>query len=79
MMQTSAAGPNSPGFVTLWHAYRRPLAYLEDCARRYGDCFTLRIPTFPAPITFVSDPDAIKESSRPMAPTRSSQVRSPRR
>jgi cytochrome P450 family 110 len=60
-MQTAAAGPSSPGFVMLWRAYRRPLAYLEECARRYGDCFTLRIPTFPAPITFISDPDAIKD------------------
>jgi cytochrome P450 len=37
------------------------VAYLEDCARRYGENFTVRLPTFPAPITFISDPDAIKE------------------
>jgi cytochrome P450 len=57
----SVAGPTSPSLVQTWHAYRRPLEYLAECAQRYGDYFTLRIATFPAPITFVSDPDAIKE------------------
>jgi cytochrome P450 len=59
-MQT-VAGPTSPSFVQTWHAYRRPLEYLSECAERYGDYFTLRLVTFPAPITLVSDPDAIKE------------------
>ena len=60
-MQTAAAGPNSPGFVILWQYFRRPIAYFEECSARYGDCFTLRLPIFPAPITFISDPDAIKD------------------
>ena len=60
-MGTSAPSPTSSSLVQAYHFYRRPLAYFEECGRRYGDNFTCRIPTFPAPITFVSDPDAIKE------------------
>jgi cytochrome P450 family 110 len=60
-METAVSGPTSSSYVQAFHFYRRPLAYFEECARRYGENFTLRLPTFPAPITFISDPDAIKE------------------
>jgi cytochrome P450 len=33
---------------------------MRACARRYGDCFTLRLPNNP-PIVFFSDPEGIKE------------------
>jgi cytochrome P450 family 110 len=55
------SGPNSSSFLQAFHFYRRPLAYFKDCAKRYGEWFTLRLPTFPAPITFVSDPNAVRE------------------
>jgi cytochrome P450 len=38
----------------------RPTAMLEDCARRYGDMFTLRI-TNEGTWVFVADPDAVKQ------------------
>jgi cytochrome P450 len=34
---------------------------MEECARKYGDCFTIRFPTSPDPLVFFSDPDAVKE------------------
>jgi cytochrome P450 family 110 len=58
---TPIAGPSSPALIQAYHTYFRTLAYLDECARKYGDFFTIRIPTFPAPITFVSDPEAIKD------------------
>src|SRR5262244_3388095 len=53
-------GPRTP---PLWQALRwatRPIAWLDMCSRRYGDCFTLQLPFFP-PEVFFSHPDAIKE------------------
>jgi cytochrome P450 len=41
--------------------FRRPIELFEKCRRTYGDCFTLRLPAFAAPITFISDPDAVRE------------------
>jgi len=38
---------------------RRPFEFLDDCARRYGAWFTLRVPGVP-PFVFTSDPDAIR-------------------
>jgi cytochrome P450 len=38
----------------------RPLDLLDACARRYGDCFTLRWPGFP-PVVVLSDPEAVKD------------------
>jgi hypothetical protein len=60
-MESGAAGPTSSSLVQAFHFYRRPIGYFAECARRYGDNFTIRIPTFPAPITFISDPEAIRE------------------
>jgi len=62
-------GPRSPRLVQLLKWVRRPLPFMEACARRYGDCFTLSFPTVPGkPLhsrrpTFVvfSHPEAIRE------------------
>lgn len=51
----------SSRFVQAIELYRRPLEFLERSARDYGSCFSIRPPGFPAPVTVVSDPDAIKE------------------
>ena len=41
--------------------YRRPLEFSERCRRTYGECFSVRLPpSFPGPVTFVSDPEAVK-------------------
>ena len=55
--------------IQLLNWVRRPLPFMEDCARKYGDCFTLSFPSVPGkPVhsrrpTFVvfSHPDAIRE------------------
>lgn len=41
----------------------RPIPFMEECARRYGDWFTVRFLRFPRRLTFVltSDPEAIRE------------------
>jgi cytochrome P450 len=46
--------------VQLVHFTRRPLAWLEDCGRRFGDPFTARLPGY-APFVFVAAPGLIKE------------------
>ena len=38
----------------------RPYDFLDDCAKNYGDIFTMRLVGFP-PLVFLSDPQAIKE------------------
>jgi cytochrome P450 len=38
----------------------RPAAFLEECGRRYGECFTMRMPVGP-PDVFFTSPDAVRE------------------
>ena len=54
------AGPRLPAIVQFLHMGFRPTAFLEQCARRYGDPFTLHIPARP-PLVMFSDPEAIRE------------------
>lgn len=58
---TLPPGPASSRFAQAFQFYVRPLEFFARCAQSYGDWFTVRIPTFPAPLTFVSDPEAIRE------------------
>ncbi len=53
-------GPKIPAFLQALQLAIRPTAFFEDCYRRYGDCFTLRIPGFPPQVIFC-DPQAVKE------------------
>jgi cytochrome P450 len=39
--------------------FRRPAAFMEQCQRRYGDAFTLRMPGS-EPMVFLADPDLVK-------------------
>jgi len=48
-------------FIQAVEFYRRPLEFLERCAREHGDFFSLWPPAFPSPVTFISDPESIKE------------------
>jgi cytochrome P450 family 110 len=52
--------PMGPGFFATLNFVRNPFRFLDDCARRYGDWFTLRVPGV-APFVFTSDPVAIRE------------------
>ncbi len=53
-------GPQQPRLLQLIQWIADPLSYLDTCAERYGDTFTLRLATF-EPIVFLSDPQAIQE------------------
>ncbi len=53
-------GPDEPPLLQALQWVQWPLVLLEDCARRFGDAFTLRLPAAP-PIVMFRHPDAIKE------------------
>jgi cytochrome P450 family 135 len=50
---------SSPLVQTLRWAFR-PVAFLQDCRRRYGDSFSVRFLGFERPMVLISDPEAIK-------------------
>jgi len=49
----------SPLGQTLRWAFR-PIQFMEDCRRRYGDNFSVRFVGFERPMVMISDPEAIK-------------------
>ena len=53
------AGPTSPPLLQAMRWVQWPLPFLDECAQRFGQTFTLRFPSAP-PIVMFSDPDAIK-------------------
>jgi cytochrome P450 len=53
-------GPVHPAAIQTLHFGLRPYAFLEDCARRFGDVFTLRIVGLGTLVAF-SRPEAIQE------------------
>ncbi|MDJ0724897.1 MAG: cytochrome P450 [Prochloraceae cyanobacterium] len=53
-------GPKTPSLFQLINWIARPFKYLEECAAKYGDIYTMRLFGFP-PIVFVADPQLIKE------------------
>lgn len=60
MMNTLPAGPKSPAGVQLLHWIFRPIPFMENCAQRFGDCFTVSLPLNPQ-LVFFSHPEAVKE------------------
>jgi len=56
---TLPPGPTDRPFFQLLRWSRDPTAFLDACARDYGDAFTLRFPGYPA-IVVLSDPAAVK-------------------
>ncbi len=56
----SLNGPQSLPFVQLMNWIFRPLDFLEECAKKYGDTFNLNLMGLP-PFTVVSDPQGIEE------------------
>jgi cytochrome P450 family 110 len=51
-------GPNSPALVQMLQWIFRPMQYMEECAKRYGDIFTMQLN---APVVFVSNPEALQQ------------------
>ncbi|HYG97470.1 MAG TPA: cytochrome P450 [Solirubrobacterales bacterium] len=52
--------PSSPPLVQMLRWGFRPIAFMEDCRRRYGDSFSVRFLGFERPMVLISDPEAIK-------------------
>ncbi len=54
-------GPQTHPWVQTFQWLASPLEYMEGCAQRYGDIFTLRIGPVFTPQVFISNPQAIQE------------------
>lgn len=52
--------PSSPAIVQMLRWAFRPIAFMEDCRRRFGDSFSVTFPGFERPMVMISDPAAIK-------------------
>ncbi|MFB2967487.1 cytochrome P450 [Aerosakkonema sp. BLCC-F183] len=54
-------GPKTPEIVQLLQWVSNPLTLMDDCAKKYGDMFSLWVSGNGKPIVFLSNPQAIKE------------------
>jgi hypothetical protein len=61
MTATLPPGPRAPRALQTARWIARPAAMMGDCARRYGDMFTLWI-TNEGTWLFVTDPNAVRRS-----------------
>ena len=59
-MPSSTALPPGPSLFATFDFVRNPFRFLDECARRYGDWFTVRVPGV-SPFVFTSDPAAVRE------------------
>ncbi len=59
-MPPSAALPPGPRLFATFDFVRNPFRFLDTCARRYGDWFTVRVPGV-SPFVFTSEPAAVRE------------------
>ena len=53
-------GPRAPAAVQTARWLTRPIAFMEECRRRFGDAFSLRFLGFERPMVLLSDPAAIR-------------------
>lgn len=54
-------GPQTHPWVQTYQWLTNPLEYMEACAKRYGDVFTLQIGPVFTPQVFFSNPQAIQQ------------------
>ncbi|OKH38111.1 cytochrome P450 [[Phormidium ambiguum] IAM M-71] len=54
-------GPQSPTFVQTLQWIFRPMQYMEECAKRYGDIFTIQLGAEFDPLVYVSNPKALQQ------------------
>jgi cytochrome P450 len=54
-------GPSDFPAVQLLRWIREPFELLEECQRRFGDAFTLRVPGPASPFVIVASPEAVKD------------------
>ncbi|AFY43331.1 cytochrome P450 [Nostoc sp. PCC 7107] len=53
--------PNTPAVLQLLNWVFRPMPYMEECAKRYGDVFALKLQKNIPPIVFVSHPQDLQQ------------------
>lgn len=56
-------GPKMPAAWQLWRYSQSPIPFLEECARRYGDPFTIRWAGY-GKFVMLASPDAVKDVFR---------------
>lgn len=56
-----APGPQTSTFIQTLQWIFRPMPYMEECAKRYGDTFSLRLGTKFDPLVFVSNPKVLQQ------------------
>jgi cytochrome P450 len=56
-------GPSAPAYWQLLRYTHSPLPYLEGCARRHGDTFTIRLAGY-GTLVILAGPDAVREVFR---------------
>ena len=54
-------GPKNHPWLQTYRWLTSPLEYMEDCAKNYGDIFTIRVGPLSTPQVFVSNPQAIQQ------------------
>ncbi|MEH2193199.1 MAG: cytochrome P450 [Nostoc sp.] len=54
-------GPQTHPWIQMYQWLTNPLEYIEACAKRYGDIFTLQLGSNFAPQVFISNPQAIQQ------------------
>ena len=60
MPATLPDGPKIPPLLQSIKWIAEPFEYLDDCAKRYGDIFTVKVFGFP-PLVFIANPQGIQE------------------
>ena len=60
MKQSLPDGPRTPALVQMLGFFPRPFTFLERCARRYGDAFTMRLPGY-GNIVMLGSPELVKQ------------------
>ncbi|HKG36863.1 MAG TPA: cytochrome P450 [Solirubrobacterales bacterium] len=53
-------GPDQAPAIQMLRWFYRPIAFLEDCRRRYGEAFSVSFVGFKSPMVLFSDPAAVK-------------------
>jgi cytochrome P450 len=54
------AGPREPPVLQTLRWLLRPISFLEDCRRRFGDTFSVRFLGFQSPMVMLSEPEAVR-------------------
>ena len=54
------AGPTSAAPIQTARWLLRPIAFMEDCRRRFGDAFSVNFTGFKTPLVMLSSPEAIR-------------------